>query len=286
MLRGWDSFQCSTQWVCRVPLRITQCLKSGGALLEINDLVAESWGIYKRFENQPFLVKPSMPILFFGDSDSYFSSRLKVITLGLNPSRVEFPESDKFLRFEAARRVYPRILEGACYDEYLQALNGYFRKPPNHPYEPWFNSFEPLLRGLDCSYYGGAANTALHTDLCSPLATDPTWSNLPDETQRRLFECGTPLWHSLVEWLSPDLIIASLARSHLSRISFAQHDGWRVVYTVRRNNPYVVELAKLKVGNGGTISLVFGKAANTPFGTVSNVEKERIGNALMSHIYG
>ena len=104
--------------------------------------------------------------------------------------------------------------------------------------------------------------------------------------QRRLFECGTPLWHSLVEWLSPNLIIASLARSHLSRISFAQRDGWRVVYTVRRNNPYVVELAKLRMRNGGTIGLVFGKAANTPFGTVSNVEKERIGSVLKSHIHG
>src|SRR5690242_1836998 len=120
-------------------------------------LVTESWRIYARFENQPFLVKPSIPILFFGDSDRYFGSRLKVITVGLNPSRVEFPDPDRFFRFESARGVYPRILEGAYYDEYVRALNGYFQRPPNHPYEPWFNSFEPLLRGLDCSYYGSAA---------------------------------------------------------------------------------------------------------------------------------
>jgi hypothetical protein len=261
-------------------------MPSSGNDSKINALIKTSWQMYAKFERQPFLVKPSIPILFFGDSNRYFSSPLKVITLGLNPSRVEFPETERFLRFEAARGVYPRILDGACYDQYLQALNGYFRKPPNHPYEPWFNSFEPLLRGLDCSYYGCAANTALHTDLCSPLATDPTWSNLPDEVQRQLFECGTPLWHSLVEWLSPDLIVASLARSHLSRISFTQHDGWRVVYTVRRNNPYLVEIAKLRVGSGSNIRLVFGKAANTPFGTVSNVDKEKIGRALKSDIYG
>lgn len=246
-------------------------------------LVAESWKIYTHFENQPFLVKPSIPILFFGDSDRYFASRLKVITLGLNPSRLEFPESDRFLRFESARGVYPRILEGMCYDEYLRALNGYFRQPPNHPYERWFNSFEPLLAGLDCSYYESAANTALHTDLCSPLATDPPWSNLPEDVQRRLFESGTPLWHFLVQWLSPDLIIASLARSHLRRISFPLGE-WRIVHTVERANPYVVELATLNVGKGNRTSLAFGKAANTPFGTVSNVEKEKIGRTLRNHI--
>lgn len=230
-------------------------------------------------------MKPSIPILFFGDSSKYFSSRLKVITLGLNPSRVEFPEADRFFRFDAARSVYPRIIEGACHEEYLQALNGYFRKPPNHPYEPWFNSFEPLLNGLDCSYYGSAVNTAIHTDLCSPLATDPTWSNLPKDAQCRLFDCGTPLWHSLVEWLLPDLIVASLAKSHLGRISFPQQNGWRVIYTVERTNPYRVELAKLEMANGSSTMLVFGKAANTPFGTISNVDKEGIGRAQKGQIY-
>jgi hypothetical protein len=261
-------------------------MPSGEDASALNALVRTSWQIYAKFERQPFLVKPSIPILFFGDSDRYFSSRLRVITLGLNPSRVEFPEPDRFLRFESARGVYPRILEGTCYDQYLRALKGYFQTPPNHPYEPWFNSFEPLLRGLDCSYYGAVTNTAVHTDICSPLATDPTWCNLPDEAQHRLFECGTPLWHSLVEWLSPDLIIASLARAHLRRVSFPRLADWRVVYTVERNNPYVLEVAKVRVRHGSSTSLAFGKAANTPFGTVSNVDKGKIGRALKSHIYG
>ena len=101
--------------------------------LEISNLILESWRIYRQFADQPFLVKPSIPILFFGDSDQYFSSELKVTTLGLNPSRVEFPEEDRFLRFSRARRVYPRILQGAFYSEYLQALNGYFRRPLTIP---------------------------------------------------------------------------------------------------------------------------------------------------------
>jgi hypothetical protein len=250
---------------------------------KIHDLMRESWQVYRRFQDQSFLVKPSIPILFFGDSEPYFSSKLKVITLGLNPSRIEFPHEDRFFRFSCASKVYPRILEGVSYGEYLEALNGYFREPPNHPYRPWFNCFEHLLTGLDCSYYGNASNAAIHTDLCSPLATDPTWSNLSSEAQISLLSSGTRLWHSLVEWLSPDLIIASVARSHLRRISFPQQDDWKVVHTIDRSNPYDVELTKLKIG-GKTAALVFGKAANTPFGTVSNIDKRKIGLAIKNHI--
>lgn len=254
--------------------------------LEISNLIRESWQIFRQFEDQPFLVKPSIPILFFGDSDKYFSSELKVITLGLNPSKIEFPEENRFLRFNSARGIYPRILEGIAYREYLRALNGYFYRPPNHPYERWFNSFEPLLGGLGCSYYRDARNTVVHTDLCSPLATDPTWSKLPREAQSRLIQCGAGLWHSLVKWLSPDLIIASVAKSHLGRISFPQLDGGTVVYTVARTNPYNVELTRLEIPGGKNAYLVFGQAANTPFGTVSNADKRKIGLALKAHIYG
>lgn len=253
--------------------------------MEINELIRSSWQVYRQIESQPFLVKPSIPILWFGDSERYFSSKLKVITVGLNPSRGEFPEEDRFLRFSSARKVYPSILDGACYEQYLEALNGYFRDPPNRPYE-WFNCFEDLLRGLDCSYYGSAPSTALHTDLCSPLATDPTWKDLPPEAQLRLIQSGTSLWHSLVEWLLPDLIIVSVARSHLERIRFHVQAGWKIVHTIARNNPYDVELTKLKIADGRIANLVFGKAAQKPFGTDSNTDKRRIGAALKNHIRG
>jgi hypothetical protein len=143
-----------------------------------------------------------------------------------------------------------------------------------------------LLQGLDCSYYGNAPNTALHTDLCSPLATDPTWNNLQSQTQTGLLRYGTHLWHSLVEWLSPDLIIASVAKSHLRRISFSTQGGWKTVYTVERTNPYEVELTQLNITDGKIVGLVFGRAANTPFGTVSNAEKFRIGLAIKGGLVG
>jgi hypothetical protein len=252
--------------------------------MNLDELIRESWRIYAEFESQSFVVKPSIPILFFGDVNKYLSSKLKVITLGLNPSRVEFPDPDTFLRFASARSVHPAMLQGALHKEYIDALNGYFCEPPNHPYRRWFNSVEPLLRGVDCSYYGNDQSTALHTDFCSPLATDPTWSNLPKDVQSTLFGCGNRLWHSLVEWLSPDLIVASIARRHLTRLVIPRQNGWRVVYTVNRANPFTVELARFTLGNGRTVNLVFGKAANTPFGTVSNPDKERIGKAVKDYL--
>jgi hypothetical protein len=36
---------------------------------------------------------------------------LKIITLGLNPSRAEFPKEDRFLRFSKVRNIYPDVLE-------------------------------------------------------------------------------------------------------------------------------------------------------------------------------
>lgn len=244
--------------------------------MRLEDLIRASWSAYRQVENEPFLVKPTIPVLFFGDSDKYFSSKLKTITVGLNPSREEFPNGNRFLRFSSARDIYPRILGGDCYEQYLEALNRYFR---NEPYG-WFKCFEDMLQGLDCSYYGAATNVALHTDLCSPLATDPTWSDLPPEVQLRLLRSGTTVWHSLVEWLSPDLIIASVARSHLDRIHFERVGEWAVAHTIARKNPYDVEVVDLKINKGKTAKLIFGKAAQKPFGTVSNEAKRQVGVAL------
>ncbi len=251
---------------------------------ELCGLVRDAWNVHALFAAEPFLVRPSIPILFFGDSERYFASSLKVVTVGLNPSGAEFPEANRFLRFSSARGLYPGLHEARFVSTYLQTLNEYFQEPPGQPYRRWFHSLEPLLNGLDCSFYGTALHTALHTDICSPLATSPTWNGLSPQHQLRLMESGTRLWHSLIEWLSPDLIIASVARSHLGRIAFVREGGWRVIRTIPQKNPYQVEVSDLRLPGGKLCRLVFGKAANVPFGTVSNIDKGKIGNALRDDI--
>ena len=59
----------------------------------MRDLAAASWELYREAVELGIgaLVRPSIPVLFFGDDERYVSSALKVITVGLNPSRLEFP---------------------------------------------------------------------------------------------------------------------------------------------------------------------------------------------------
>ena len=52
----------------------------------------EAWNLYERAKSQAHVVRPSIPILFFGDSEAYERSERRIITVGLNPSRLEFPE--------------------------------------------------------------------------------------------------------------------------------------------------------------------------------------------------
>ena len=145
----------------------------------MEELANEAWAAYRRAEaaGVTALVRPSIPILFFGDYERYFLSPRRVITVGLNPSRIEFPDSDRFARFPAARYKDSQPPETA---RVLRAIADYFRE---QPYDGWFKpAFEELLRGMGASYYDGAESTALHTDICSPLATDPTWSRLRSES--------------------------------------------------------------------------------------------------------
>ena len=179
----------------------------------LSDQVALAWDAFDRAAGRPWRVVPAVPILFFGDLDAYRSSPLRVLTVGLNPSRREFPEGDPFRRFPLAEGH--RVREPS---RYLDAMSAYIR---THPYHGWFSSFEPLLDGLGTTYYEGSPSTALHTDICSPVATNPTWSSLGSDHRTALEADGGPLWHKLLEALRPHVVALSIARAHLGRIEFA-----------------------------------------------------------------
>jgi hypothetical protein len=241
----------------------------------LRELAREAWEQHRRADQAalPHLVRPSIPILFFGDSERFASSPRHVITVGLNPSREEFPRAAPFLRFPGSAALNGDDLFG-----YLASLNAYFRMAP---YTSWFNpSFEPLLRGLGASYYDGASSAVLHTDLCSPLATDPTWSRLGPQEHAALEPAGRGLWHALVEALQPDIVLISVRRRALSKITFPLVEAASVIYTVdgsTRSRPYHVEAFRHELASGKAPLFVFGQASQTPFGSISGVEKQRIG---------
>ncbi len=51
----------------------------------------------------------------------------------------------------------------------------------------------------------------IQTDICSPIATDPTWTKLSEDTREELFNIGFQLWQDLINILEPDILLISIA---------------------------------------------------------------------------
>ena len=238
-------------------------------------MVSRVWSAFGEAAALPSRVNPSIPILFFGDLDAYFSSKVRVLSVGLNPSLHEFPSDAPFRRFPLA--------EGGAVSEpdlYLDALSAYYR---NDPYRSWFSSYEPMLNGMGASYYEGKPSAALHTDICSPVATDPTWSGLDRDHQKALEKEGGPLWHDLLEALRPQIVTLSVASHHLSRIRFKALSGWEGVHVFERTEggalrkrPVDITARWCEVSGEPTL-FVFVPAAQTPLGRLSGSQKRETG---------
>lgn len=260
---------------------------------ELQHSVDKAWESHTRLKNPEMspVVRNSIPILFFGDLDRYCNSSLKVVTVGLNPSDIEFRKNKKepivgpSLRFPRAQHLDPAAKDDGFYEEYIAALSAYFRE---NPYRQWFAWYEHVLLGMESSFYSGTKNTAIHTDLFSPLATNPTWGGLTDEQRERLGHSGTPLWHRLIEYLDPHVVIASIANSYIAEFEDLPVANWEPIHTVThkvsgelREKPYRVLLRRCDPQSGKPFSLVHGPAANTPFGTVSAADRRKIGASII-----
>ena len=200
---------------------------------------------------------------------------MRVLTVGLNPSLHEFPVDSPFRRFPLA--------EGITAGEpgrYLDSLSAYFR---TEPYHGWFSAFEPFLNGLEASFYEGQASTVLHTDICSPVATNPTWSGLDSSVQKDLEKDGRPLWHSLLRVLRPQMVIMSVAHRHLSYIRFKALSEWRIVHMFERTQagaprkrPVTISARWCDIGDEPSL-LVFLPAAQKPLGRLGSIQKREAG---------
>ena len=237
--------------------------------------VARAWQAFDHSAGQSWCVTPAAPILFFGDLHAYRDSPLRLLTVGLNPSLHEFPADQPFRRFPLAEGCIARKPS-----RYLDAMSAYFR---TCPYSRWFDNFKPLLGGMEASHYEGRASTALHTDICSPVATKPTWSILAKrdkEVCSVLAAEGTSLWHMLLEELRPQIVALSVAKAHLKRIKFAPMTDWRVIHAFGRkasgelrSPPY--EICARWYDVGGKRSLfIFGEAGRTPWKLGADQKRE------------
>ena len=153
------------------------------------------------------IVENSIPIIWFGNINKYLDSEKRILTVGLNPSNIEFPEDNPQKRFDSVNLALPvdsQMIEGLkC------VLNSYFDK---EPYRKWFSSGERVLDCFDASYYSdrGKSNQAIHIDIYSAIATDPTWGKLDKK-----YKCIKPriqnveLFKELLGFLNPDIILVS-----------------------------------------------------------------------------
>jgi hypothetical protein len=242
-------------------------------------LIDEAWRLYRQTAD-PCVVRPSIPILYFGNQPQYAASSLKVITVALNPSHHEFPVQDRFARFQPAAEIAAGTLDNSARMAYRAAIDRYFL---DQPYMRWFIWFEHVLLGMGASYRGGEENTALHTDLCSPLATDPTWSKLNGQ-QDALALDGMALWHRLVDHLAPDVIVISVRGHYRDQIAFADRQNWQPLVTIQREDPtkrpYQALMQQATLPGGKETLLVFGPAAQQPFATLTQEARQRVGREV------
>ena len=260
--------------------------------IDLSEPVQLAWRAFDRAAKRcaetekTWCVTPAVPILFFGDLEAYRVSQLRVVTVGLNPSDKEFPCKDRFQRFPSLKKGNHGRKDLSLY---IKAMSDYFRKSP---YDEWFDrGFEPVLRGLGASYYKRAKSTALHTDICSPVATNPTWSKLHEPDKEALQACGVPLWRMLLEKLRPDIVVLSVKKDYLNCIKFQPDDDWKCIHKFcktrdgkPRELPYKLLARWYEVGSKASL-FCFGQAAQTPFGLLENKKqgmKQKAGELFLN----
>ena len=260
----------------------------------MNKVIDMCWEHYLKFNNNSdlnFVVNPSIPILYFGDHDAYRKSELRIVTVALNPSKMEFPNNNgepSFTRFKIGNLI--NDLQSLGVEEkriYQSTLNIYYE---DDPYWQWFTCFEPILNGMDASFYiernGVYPYRAIHTDICTPLATDPVWNGLQKAYKNELLQQGRDIWKALIQDLKPHVILISVAENHLTRQScFTPEDPNYHVYTNKTNGepfarPYTIKTYRLSFS---TETIVYwGPAAVKPFQFLASDLKIDLGKRILS----
>ncbi|MFI3264753.1 MAG: hypothetical protein SNG38_06125 [Rikenellaceae bacterium] len=181
----------------------------------LKEIITDCWNDFndsKSNESSSILVNPSIPILWFGDLAKYRDSRKRIITVGLNPSNLEFSTKQNCnheisLRFNKAMSCNNLTADSEI-NNYYEAMNDYFKQ---NPYKKWFNSFEKVLNQLQSSYYEDEidfANRAIHLDIYAPIATNPTWGKLAVD-KKKCLSCFKAYFSHLIKELKPEIVLIS-----------------------------------------------------------------------------
>ena len=207
-----------------------------------------------------------VPILFFGDVDKYFSQRIKILTVGQNPSKDEFPEG--FERFENFSYFINKTnLSENEADQYLLMLQNYFY---NKPYLRWFSQFKWYLEQFSGSYQNGT----IHIDLHSTLATSPTWGGLTAEEQNIVSQ--KTVFRNLFDFFNPDIILCNFNLDLLNEIITFDH---RIEDTIT----YGKKIPRTKIieaGRCGKQIFIGNTSGTSPFAYINKESREKFFSRL------
>ena len=232
----------------------------------IDNIIQDSWNkhqeLLKFHEQLSVMMYNSLPILWFGNIDAYSESERRIVTVGLNPSSNEF--DGKTDRFPLAHNLYGKtVLTSKDCSIYYDAMNAYFENKDGKrktAYTKWFNHFEKVLNCLDASYYSGNKNRAVHIDIYSPFATNPTWGNLSDNKNEAIKAASKMLYDRMVDFLKPDIVLISVGKNEMDkRYSDVYFDS---IVEADKNGRFYLKIAK---DNGKVVIWGFNNQG-TPFG--------------------
>lgn len=199
----------------------------------------------------------AIPILWFGDLEAYRKSQTKILTVGINPSDVEFKvkKTDKNFdldyRFPGSTSIN---FNNPPHNTYTQVLSNYFRK---NPYRSWFDRNEAALNGLGASYYDGEIR-ALHIDIRTPIATLKKWRALT-KNEKSAFGAYIQIFNDLVEELQPDIMIMPLGEEHIKK-NMPNHN---IIFSTRCTQG--LQFCQITLQSGKDCILI--KAQNSNIGT-------------------
>ena len=134
----------------------------------------------------------------------------------------KFLKKDKKTLLEKPRfNFLDQILKNQDPQLYLKSLSGYFNEN-NNPYNNWFDrNLEKIMNGLDVSFYSNRKkDRAIHTDLCTPIATSPTWGGLTKDAKEVFVHDGYKIWLKLIKILKPQIILISVGETYLEEFNF------------------------------------------------------------------
>jgi hypothetical protein len=236
---------------------------------------------------QGYLSLDHIPMVFgYGDMSRFFGSRLRCLTLGLNPAPPE-SELNQFVVGDLAKThtkslVDAYVVDGSLHMEsvdYVQAAcTQYFANSPHKYFVP----LERVLNEVNCSYFGGLPNTAIHIDIFR-WSTSSRWSELPNTVRQEMVTVGTAALQSDLKLLKPKIIIISIEIGKVMNIF--KDVAWKTLVSFSKTQAdAVVRYSVVRLREVGTVCLVQTTPTPLPFGFLTIQQQKEVGTRLQDII--